>query len=115
MITNGTLLTEDILSQINKDVSFAISADGITNSTTREVSFNELKDKFLLLKNNGFRVRCWYCPTKLNLDDIPIITKWCIDHDIMIIDNILLPIGRAKDNEELQLQMSEYQKISNVL
>lgn len=110
VVTNGTLITDDVLEQIDRRVGFVVSLDGVKNSNLRNVSFDLLAERVLSLKNRHFPVQCWFCPTRYNIDDFDYVASWCREHGIILADNTLLPIGRAKDNPDIFLTEDDLNK-----
>lgn len=113
VVTNGTLLTKEILSQIEsrERTSFALSfLGGLQAGLTNEEAFNLMKEKIMLVKNEGFTPMCWYIVTKLNLDYKAEVAQWCLENGIMNNHQDIMPIGRAIGNTDLLLDVGDVQK-----
>lgn len=113
VVTNGTLLTEKLLSQItNRDhVGFEISyLYGLAPQLTHQQAFDLLKKKLSLVKKLGFTKLCWFCITKSNIDRMYELGNWCLRNGFWIEYREVMLIGRCKENREIALDIDDVEK-----
>ncbi|KYK37828.1 MAG: radical SAM protein [Theionarchaea archaeon] len=113
IITNGTLLSDTLLSQIEDRgrVSFAITyLGGLQAGFSNDEAFTLLKKKIALIRSHEFPVMCWYCVTKLNLDKKLEIHQWCVDNNVDTNHQDVMPIGRCRGNIALLLDINDIEK-----
>lgn len=113
IVTNGTLLTEEIVSQIKNRgrIGFGMTyLGGLDNGLSFDEAFDILKSKAALLKKYKFPVMCWYCLTKLNYDFEPNVSTWCSENNVTIDYRDVQPLGRCREHTHLLLDLDEAQK-----
>jgi MoaA/NifB/PqqE/SkfB family radical SAM enzyme len=103
ILTNGTLLSNDILDQIPNTTTFNVSFDGFkSHEVIRNVnSHTYLFDLFKRLKEKKFPFLTHYVLQKDNMEDLLEVYDWCEKNEIILAALDLWPVGRAMDHPEI--------------
>ncbi len=113
IVTNGTMLTERLLSQISNRgrIGFEISyLGGLSPRFTHQEAFNLLKKKLALVQKFGFPRLSWFCITKSNIDRMYELGDWCLRNGFWIEYREVMMIGRCKENREIALDIDDVEK-----
>lgn len=113
IVTNGILLRETLLSHFRNrgHIGFGISyLGGLGNGLNNVEAFEILKDRIGLLKKYGFPAQCWFSVTKLNLDFMYDVGKWCLDNGVLPVYEDAMLLGRCKENSHLVLDVDDVEK-----
>lgn len=118
ILTNGALLNDRIIEILSQgSIKLGISLDGITKQTHEQIrgkgSFNKLLNNLRKLKEAGIFFSITTSLNKYNYDEIEEIAKYVLEDlkaDSFFV-NQLKPLGRAKDNKDLFLTVSEYKNL----
>jgi radical SAM protein with 4Fe4S-binding SPASM domain len=116
LVTNGTLLTQTRvrqLAEISRDLLFAVSLDGVKPETHEmlrgvpgcyELAIRGIRN----LQKEGFPLQIISVLNKLNVEEIPSLIQF-VREDLCAESRILLmiPWGRAQENQELLLPVNE--------
>lgn len=110
IVTNGTLLTDTVLSQIRnrESMGFGISyLGGLDNGFSDDEAFSLLKEKVKLLKKYNFNVSVWFCVTKLNIDKMYEVGEWCLQNGVWPAFQSVMSNGRCREHPFLALDVSD--------
>ena len=102
--TNGLPLTQEGLDQLPRtyeDLRVNVSLDGAGqyNPLRGEVSFKQITDKLLLLKDNGILTAVMAALSSRNIDGMRKIFEWCVEHEIVFRTGLVSPLGRGGEGE----------------
>ncbi len=108
--TNGSLICKnaDIISQINKNIRFAVSLDTLIPSKINKISrYNRLDiilDGLQILASNGLLLRCNMVVGRHNIDEIPNIIKKCqeLGCDLKLLDIVSVPVPYGNRDDYYQ-------------
>lgn len=119
--TNGLLLTQERINRLPKtyeDLRISISLDGAGNynSFRGKVSFKQVTDKLLLLKDNGILSAAMVTMSNKNIGELRKIFEWCIEHKIVFSSVQFSPIGRGGkgENRNFVLTRNDVEKASSL-
>lgn len=117
MVTNGTLITEDIIKDMKKTgmSTISISIDGMkdTHEKFRHLpgSFDKIIKNIILLQDSNFleHIQVTFIANKKNIYELPALWRLLnnLNIDSMRI-SCIDPIGRAENNKELELDSKNY-------
>ena len=119
--TNGLLITQERINRLPKkyeDLRISVSLDGADNYNPfrGKVSFKQITDKLLLLKNNGILTAAMVTMSSKNIHELRKILEWCIEHKIVFRSVQFNPIGRGGEGENKNyiLNSSDVEKASSL-
>lgn len=111
LLTNGTLLTEEVINHIPKRISLGVSIDGIKAlKEIRGVNFDEIKEKLLILKAKLPFLSVLVTVQKPVLVELESLYNWFIEEEIAFVHNNCIPLGRVKQNQHLLLTPDDIEK-----
>jgi MoaA/NifB/PqqE/SkfB family radical SAM enzyme len=110
VFTNGILLNERIISQIPKNIGFAISFDTASPERTvrGKMNYPKLKETFDLLRKYNLAFRTAVSVHKNNINDIEETFEWCISNGYPRPQWLeTFPTGRALKNRNILLDIAD--------
>jgi len=116
VLTNGTQLSEELLSQMPNRVYIVMSFDGIDSHASSHggLDFTEVKKRFALVKRFDFPFTAQYVLHKGNLADLEKTYEWCGENEIDFAAIDLYPTGRALSHPELFLTDSDSEDMARL-
>jgi radical SAM protein with 4Fe4S-binding SPASM domain len=119
--TNGLLISKERLADFPKgyrDLRVGVSLEGAGDySALRgKVSFKQLSEKPLLLKDNGILTTVMAAMSSKNIDELRRVFEWCVEHGIAFRSVQFSPIGRGGDdlNHDLLLTPNDVDSASRL-
>lgn len=103
--SNGVYVTQELIDQLPKDdVFFSVSLDGIGFQKEMRVrsTFEEIRDKLLLLRKNDVPTGVMCVITERNVEEVEQILDFAIEHDMYFGSTPFSPIGRGRFFPELR-------------
>lgn len=97
--SNGTYVTQEIIDQLPREEFFmSISLDGIEFHREMRVrsTFEDIRDRLLLLKANGIPTGLMCVITDKNLDEVEQLLDFAIEHELYFGSTPFSPIGRGR-------------------
>ena len=102
--SNGTYVTQEIIDQLPKEECFvSVSLDGIGYQREMRVhsTYDEIREKLLLLKKNDVPTGIMCVITEHNIDEVGRILDFARENDFYFGSTPFSPIGRGKQNPGL--------------
>lgn len=119
--TNGLLITKERLADFPKDhkdlrVGVSLEGAGDYSALRGKVSFEQLSEKLLLLKDNGILTTVMATMSSKNIDELRRVFEWCVEHGIAFRSVQFSPIGRGEEaaNRDLMLTRDDVEKASRL-
>jgi radical SAM protein with 4Fe4S-binding SPASM domain len=103
--SNGVYVTQELIDQLPKDdVFFSVSLDGIGFQKEMRVrsTFEEIRDKLLLLRRNDVSTGVMCVITERNVEEVEQILDFAIENDMYFGSTPFSPIGRGRFFPELK-------------
>jgi len=117
IFTNGLLITEKKLAQLEPGVSFFISFDTADPERTirGKMNFPKLKEKFEWMKVYGHSFRTAISVHRNNIEDAEEIFEWCVENNYPRPQWLEThPIGRALLHPEILLQAEDVDRVFKI-
>lgn len=118
ILTNGSLLDEDLLASFPKDnLAISISLDGTRyHSEIRgKYDFEYIASKIKMVKDFGIPCVVNTSITKGNINEIFEVIDWCDKNSVICSIRQVVLMGRARDHaEEMTLDAQDIKKIKNI-
>lgn len=102
--SNGTYITQELIDALPREECFvSVSLDGIDFQRELRVlsTFDDIRDRLLLLKRNGIPTGIMCVLTDKNVDEVERIMDFAIEHDFYFGSTPFSPIGRGQHYPEL--------------
>jgi radical SAM protein with 4Fe4S-binding SPASM domain len=102
--SNGTYITQRLIDELPREECFiSVSLDGIEFQRELRIrsTFEDIRDRLLLLKSNGIPTGIMCVITDKNLDEVERILDFAIKHDFYFGSTPFSPIGRGRRFPEL--------------
>lgn len=119
ILTNGSLITKEILEEIKKlnklDISFQISIEG-TQKVNDEIrwkwTFNKINKVIQLIKRHGLKVRLSFTLTNKNKNEVVKLIPFLNKHEITLYTRRFVPMWQSKQEYDLLLSSEDWYKLS---
>ncbi|MEH6378080.1 radical SAM protein [Streptomyces sp. KLMMK] len=111
--TNGTTLSERILSRIPQDdVIISMSIDGLhgQGKYRNEGEFAYVTRRLAELRDRGFNTSIMTTTTHENVDDLPVIIDWAKENDVSLRSVPFIPMGRGALHKDLASSMHDVER-----
>lgn len=103
--SNGTYIRQELIDALPREECFvSVSLDGIEFQRELRIysTFEDIRDRLLLLKENGIPTGIMCVLTDRNIDQVERILDFAIEHDFYFGSTPFSPIGRGRHFPELQ-------------